>query len=184
MSVTFYENINIPLFQRMRLSMAFFETSFGIDFRQDHLVLTLLRKSLGKIRLAGYGIYPLSSQILREDREAQMISLINAFMSKYQVDKENVSIAIPRENVVARFISLPIATKENLRKVLEYETPKYTPFEKGDDLLRPLYSKGGKGVDPSVYHFCEEGRRRPLFVIIKKDWDSTDFNPNPIHRSP
>jgi general secretion pathway protein L len=112
--------------------MKLLETSLGIDFRKDHLVLTLLRKSFGKIRLAGYGIHPLSSQILREDREAQMISLINTFMSKHQVDKEKVSIAIPREKVVVRFIPLPVATKENLRKVLEYETPKYTPFEKGD----------------------------------------------------
>ena len=59
-----------------------------------------------------------------------MISLINTFISKHQLNKEKISISIPREKVVVRFITLPIATKENLRKVLEYEAPKYTPFER------------------------------------------------------
>ncbi len=112
--------------------MKFFETSFGIDFKQDHLVLTLLRKSFGKIRLAGYEIYPILPQIPKENRESQVSSFINTFVSKCQVDKKRVSISIPRGKVAARFISLPTATKENLRKVLEYEISKYTPFERGD----------------------------------------------------
>jgi general secretion pathway protein L len=37
-----------------------------------------------------------------------------------------------RFRVIVRFIKLPISTKENLRKVLEYEIPKYTPFERGE----------------------------------------------------
>jgi Tfp pilus assembly protein PilN len=110
--------------------MAIFDVSFGIDFKQNHLVLTLLKKSLGKIRLVDFGIYPISPEVKKEEREAQMIGMINAFISKHQISKEHVFISIPREKVVARFITLPIAAKENLRKVMEYEVPKYTPFEK------------------------------------------------------
>jgi Tfp pilus assembly protein PilN len=110
--------------------MAIFDASFGIDFKQNHLVLTLLKKSFGKIRLVDFGIYPIPPEVKKEEREAQMIGMLNAFISKHQISKSHVFISIPREKVVARFITLPIAAKENLRKVMEYEVPKYTPFEK------------------------------------------------------
>jgi Tfp pilus assembly protein PilN len=106
------------------------DKSLGVDFKQEQLVLTLLRRSFARIDLVEYGVYPLSPEGQREEREAQVISLVNAFVSKHQVSRERVSIAIPREKVIARFIRLPVAVKENLQKVLEYETPKYTPFEK------------------------------------------------------
>jgi Tfp pilus assembly protein PilN len=107
-----------------------FDSSLGIDFKRNHLVLTFLKKSFGKIKLVDYGIHPILPEDQKEEREAQLITLINQFISKHLIHKEKVSIGIPREKVVARFIRLPVATKENLRRVMEYEIPKYTPFEK------------------------------------------------------
>jgi general secretion pathway protein L len=106
------------------------DVSLGIDFRRNHLILTFLKKSFGKIKLVDYEIHALLPEEQREEREAQGINLVNGFISKHPVNKTKVCISIPREKVVARFIRLPIATKENLRKVLEYEASKYTPFEK------------------------------------------------------
>jgi Tfp pilus assembly protein PilN len=111
-------------------SMFIFDSSFGIDFKKNHLILTLLKKSFGKIKLVDYGIHPILPEEQKEEREAQVIGLINQFISKHAINKEKVSISVPREKVVARFIRLPVATKENLRRVLEYEASKYTPFEK------------------------------------------------------
>ena len=112
--------------------MAIFDSCFGIDFKQNHLVLTVLRRSFGRIKLMDYGIYPILPESQKEERQAQVISLINAFISKHQIGRERIAISIPREKVVVRFIKLPIATKENLGRVLEYETSKYTPFERGE----------------------------------------------------
>ena len=112
--------------------MMIFDSCLGIDFRQNHLALTLLKRSFGRIRLVDYGIHPVLPEHQKEERQAQVASLINTFISKNQISRERVSISIPREKVIVRFIRLPIATKENLRRVLEYETPKYTPFEKGE----------------------------------------------------
>jgi general secretion pathway protein L len=108
------------------------DKSLGVDFKQDHVVLTLLRRSIARIDLVDYAVYPIPPEAQKEDREAQIVSLVNTFVSRHQVNRERVSIAVPREKVIARFIRLPIAAKENLRKVLEYEMPKYTPFEKGE----------------------------------------------------
>src|SRR4030043_1146891 len=110
--------------------MAIFDSSFGIDFKQNHLVLTLLKKSFGKIKLVDFGIYPIPPEVKKEEREAQMIGMLNAFISKHQISKSHVFISIPREKVVSRCTTLPNAAKENLRKLMEYEVPKYTPFEK------------------------------------------------------
>jgi len=107
-----------------------FKTSLGIDFGPNHLILTLLRKSFGKIRLEDYRTYPFSPERPEETQEAQWINQITAFISQHQVSKERIYVSIPRGKVIVRFIRFPIATKENLRKVLEYEAPKYIPFEK------------------------------------------------------
>ena len=112
--------------------MASFNSSLGIDFRTNHLILTLLQKSFRKVRLVDYRIYPLWSEGQKEIQEAQWVSLISTFISKNEINGERVSISIPREKVLLRFLSLPIATKENLKKVLEYEAPKLTPFDKED----------------------------------------------------
>ena len=112
--------------------MAFFNSSLGIDFRTNHLILTLLQKSFHRVRLVDYRIYPLWSEGQKEVQEAQWISLITTFISKNKINGERVSISIPREKVLVRFLRLPIATKENLKKVLEYEAPKLTPFDKED----------------------------------------------------
>ena len=117
---------------RERVPIMISDKSLGIDFKQDHLVLTLLRKSFARIDLMDYAVHPIPPEAQKEDWEAQIISLVHTFVSKHQFSRERVSIAIPREKVIARFIRLPIAAKENLRKVLEYEMPKYTPLEKGE----------------------------------------------------
>lgn len=105
-------------------------TSFGIDFRENHLVLTLLKKSLGRIRLVDSLLHPIPPEEQKEDREAQVINLIHGFVLKHRIRKDAVSLSIPRERSIVRFLRLPVSTKENLRKVLEYETPRHTPFEK------------------------------------------------------
>ena len=108
------------------------EESLGIDFKQDHLVLTLLKRSFARIDLVDYEVSAVPPEAQKEDREAQIVSLVNTFISKHQIRRERVCVAIPREKVIARFVRLPVAAKENLRKVLEYEMDKYTPFEKGE----------------------------------------------------
>ncbi len=63
-------------------------------------------------------------------QEAQWTSFIATFITQHHINKDRVSISIPREKVLIRFLRFPAAAKENLRKVLEYESPKYIPFDK------------------------------------------------------
>lgn len=112
--------------------MLFFSRAFGIDFRTNRLILILLEKSLGKVKILSHSTYELPSEEEKEEREARVIGFINDFMAKNHIRKERVFVSIPREKVISRFIKLPAATRENLRKVIEYEIPKYTPFKSSE----------------------------------------------------
>ncbi len=148
---------SLDLLSRLLIS----DSSFGIDFRNQNLVLTLLKKSFNKVFLTDYAIHPMTPGAQKEEREAEIISLINAFISKNRVKKDKVSVAIPRDKVIARFIQLPAATKENLRKVLEYEASRYTPFENGEFYFD--------------YHILKESKEwLSLFVLFVKKGDVDD----------
>ena len=148
--------------------MMIFDSSFGIDIRKSHLVLTYLRRSFGKIRLVDFGIHPVLPESQKEEREAQSISLIQSFVAKHQVHRDRVSISIPREKVVIRFLKFPAATKENLRKVLEYETPRFTPFEKGETYLDYQILKEEKDWLYLMVVFAKKADVDSLLSLLKK----------------
>jgi Tfp pilus assembly protein PilN len=148
--------------------MFIFDASFGIDFKKNHLILTLLKKSFGRIKLEGCEIHPILPESQKEEREVQAISLINHFISGHPVNKERVFISIPREKVVARFIQFPTATKENLRKVLEYEAPKYTPFEKEEIYFDYHLLKEEKEWLHLFAVFVKKAEVDPYLSLLKK----------------
>jgi general secretion pathway protein L len=148
--------------------MPIFNQSLGIDFRPNHLILTLLRKSFGKIRLVDCRIYPLGSEGQKEAQEAQWTSLISHFISEHQASKERVFVSIPREKVVVRFLRLPIAAKENLRKVIEYEAPKYTPFDREEIYFDYQVLREDKEWLQLIVVFVRKEELTPYLSALKK----------------
>ncbi len=112
--------------------MGIISTAFGIDLGPNHLVLTLLKKSFGRIKVVDYSQHRIPPEEEREEREAQIIGLVNTFASRHSIKRDCAHLSLPRQGVIARFIRLPMATRENLGKVLEYELTKYTPFKRED----------------------------------------------------
>lgn len=102
------------------------QISLGIDFRRNQLILCLLQKTWRRIRLLAYRVKSWEGEINGEE----LSSFIANFISSYPQAKDKIFISIPREKVVLRFLRLPWAARENLRQVLEYETPKYVPLER------------------------------------------------------
>jgi Tfp pilus assembly protein PilN len=148
--------------------MLIFNANLGIDFRRNHLILTLLQRSFGKIRLLDYRIYPLWAEEQKGIREGQWISLISTFLAKHQINKNQVCVSIPREKVVVRFLRLPASTKENLRKVLEYEAPKYTPFEKESIYLDFQILGEDKEWLELIAVFARQSDVTPYLDLLKK----------------
>ena len=148
--------------------MLIFHSNLGIDFRRNHLILTLLQRSFGKIRLVDYRIYPLWAEEQKGMRDAQWNSLISSFLSRHQINKNQVCVSIPREKVVVRFLRLPASTKENLRKVLEYEAPQYTPFEKENICMDFQILNEDKEWLELIAVFAKESDITPYLDLIKR----------------
>lgn len=148
--------------------MSIFNQSLGIDFRPNHLILTLLRKSWGKIRLVAYKAHPLGSEGQRESQEGQWINLIGHFIAEHQINKERTFVSIPREKVMVRFLRLPVATKENLRKVIEYEAPKYTPFDKEEAYFDYQILREDKEWLQLIVVFMKKEELNPYLSALKK----------------
>ena len=150
------------------MAMAVFDSSLGIDFKSHHLVLTHLRKSFGKIRLVDYRIFPIASDDQKELQQTQCIGLITNFMAQQSIDKGKISIAIPRERVMIRFLRLPAATQENLRQVLEYEAPKYIPFDPKEMCFDYQIFRNEKGFLDLIVVFAKKEDINFYLSLVKK----------------
>jgi general secretion pathway protein L len=148
--------------------MVISDLSFGIDFKPNHLILTLLKKSFRRMILVDCEIHPLVAESQKGEREVQILNLIATFISKTRLNKERTSISIPREKSVVRFISLPMATKENLRKVVEYEVPKYTPFEREEVYFDYQILKEEKDWLRLFAVFVKKTEVDPYLSLLKK----------------
>jgi len=115
--------------------MPLFQSSLGIDLRQDRIILSHMRKSLNRVSVAASEIFPLADEKLKEDRDAEVINSIQRFINSHSVSKENVVLALPREKAFTKLIEIPSAAKENLRKVIEYELVKHIPFPPEDAIF-------------------------------------------------
>lgn len=112
-----------------------FDSFLGIDFKEDRVILSVLKGSIGRVRLINLEVLPFSSEENKEEQELLIKNKIHELLSKNGIRKDRVIFSIPRDRLIYRFIRFPPAVKENLRKVIEYESPKYVPFEKGEVLF-------------------------------------------------
>jgi Tfp pilus assembly PilM family ATPase len=115
--------------------MPLFQSSLGIDLRQDRIILSHMRKSLNRVSVAASGVFPLTDEKPKEDKDAEVINTIQKFINSHNVSKENVVLALPREKAFTKLIEIPSAARENLRKVIEYELVKHIPFPPEDAIF-------------------------------------------------
>jgi Tfp pilus assembly PilM family ATPase/Tfp pilus assembly protein PilN len=115
--------------------MPLFQSSLGIDLRQDRIILSHMRKSLNRVSVAASEVFPLMDEKPKEDKDAEVINTIQRFINSHNVSKENVVLALPREKAFTKLIEIPSAARENLRKVIEYELVKHIPFPPEDAIF-------------------------------------------------
>lgn len=148
--------------------MGIVSTAFGIDLGVNHLVLTLLKRSFGRIRVVDYVLHPIPPEEEREEREAQIIGLVNGFVSRHSIRRDRAHLSIPRQKVIGRFIRLPIATRENLRKVIEYELTKYTPFKPEEVFFDYVLLKEEKDWMTLFAAFAKRSEIESTLSLLKK----------------
>ncbi|MBL0732375.1 MAG: pilus assembly protein PilM [Desulfosarcina sp.] len=110
----------------------FFESSLGIDIRDNCLVFVHLKKSFKKIIFAEHEIFPVETGKPADESGKIYPELIQNFISKNNIKPDTIFLGLPRNTVLLKYIELPLAVKENLENTLTYEIEKYFPLAADD----------------------------------------------------
>lgn len=101
--------------------------SIGVVFKQKEMCLVCLKEGLNKVYLDGYNIVPFLD-LKEKDKEDAILHTLERFLKRHKGARDNIFIALPRDEALIRLITLPLAVEENLRKSIEYELDRHTPF--------------------------------------------------------
>lgn len=104
------------------------QSSLGIQFGKDYLLLVHLKKFIKEVILDCHELIPFPSDLMEEELVNFCPQEISRFIKEKAIGRENVWAGLPRNEFLLRFITLPFSAEENLREVIRYEMDKYIPF--------------------------------------------------------
>jgi len=102
-----------------------FKKSIGIELRGEDMLFSALQNSLsGGVfthfkRIANY--QALNKEELRGE--------VSQFFRSNRLSKEYIVLGIPREDVVLRYLDLPLDVADNLKQVVQYQVQSFEPTE-------------------------------------------------------
>jgi len=109
-----------------------FQTSLGINFQDTSVSVALLKTSINDVKLASSGIFPLSDKITAAEKFDQAADFIGAFLKKARISPGCVFLSLPRNVVIIRYVTLPVALRENLQDSLRYEMERFIPLPESE----------------------------------------------------
>ncbi len=135
------------------LKNRFFKNALGIEFRKDSLVAVCLRKDLTGIKLVSSISIPSGYDPFNED---EMLEL-RRFIAQHRIDTKNVSVSIPAEWSLVKFMDIPSAGEDAINQLLHYELERHIPFS-----LEDVYHAS---------HIVERGgdRCRIVTVVVQRE---------------
>ena len=132
--------------------------TLGLLVERQRIFFVCLKKGLKGISLHHYRILPLK-EVKPEERDDVIASTIEGFIQESRASKKNLFLGIPRDQVVLKYLDLPLAIEENLGNVLTYELDHYTPFT-----IEDVY------LDYQIISRDKEGQTlKILLVAVKKE---------------
>ena len=132
--------------------------TLGLLIERQRIFFVCLKKGLKGISLHHYRILPLK-EVKPEERDDVIASTIEGFIQESRASKKNLFLGIPRDQVVLKYLDLPLAIEENLGNVLTYELDRYTPFT-----IEDVY------LDYQIISRDKEGQTlKILLVAVKKE---------------
>ena len=135
-----------------------FQTSLGVDIREQGLSLACLKASSRDVKLVAHAVYPFEEGIADEEKANAVSGLIQGFIRESRISPTSLFLGIPRNIAILRYLEFPIAVKENLRESLGYELEKHVPFSSEDVYFDFQVISEDKAV----------GRLQLLLVVVKK----------------
>lgn len=109
-----------------------FQTSVGIDVRQDKFNVVALKTTINRILPVAHTTFSFDRRLSADDKVRIIADVVGQFIRQHHMMAADFFVAVPREHVIIREIRLPLSVKENLRTTLTYEMSKYIPLQVGD----------------------------------------------------
>ena len=105
-----------------------FQSSIGIEIREDAIILVHLMKTLRETKVQDSLILPFSLP-LSPEAEAEVVDSLKRFLRHSRVRPERTVVGLSRKSVILKSIEIPSLRKESIPQVLEYEIEKHLPFK-------------------------------------------------------
>lgn len=118
----------------------FVRRSIGIEFSDDSIVITCLGKATASINVLAAEKFPFRPGGGNEET----ISEIRRFAEEYGIRGQQVSLSVPRNWGLLRFIDVPSPNRDVLGKLVYYEVERHMPFDV-DDILYDFQVVGERG---------------------------------------
>lgn len=104
---------------------------FGLDIGSHNLKAVQLAKSGKQYRLVAFGTGPSTRKGLASEADADLTALAAAIKKLRQETKiatNNVTAALPQDQVYTRTVNLPSLSEEELRSAIKWEAEQYVPI--------------------------------------------------------
>jgi len=122
------------------LKNRFFKNALGIEFRNDSLVAVCLKKDLTGIKLVSSISIPSSYDSLTDNE----MSELRRFIAQNKADAKRVSVSIPLEWSLVKFMDIPSAGEDAVNQLLHYELERHIPFSLEDVYHASLIVEKGR----------------------------------------
>ncbi len=114
---------------RKELEMISFQSSLGIDIRDNCFIVVHLKGYLNQISLVDQALIPFKNGASQKEKEEAICNGIQSFLKEKRIRRvDEVFFGIPRSMALIKCLTMRLAVEENLAQVLEYEIEKHIPF--------------------------------------------------------
>jgi hypothetical protein len=103
----------------------YLKSGVGIEIRRDDLLVSCLKRSISGGVFAGF--QRITGYAQREP--AQVRKELDDFFRKERVNRDNVVLGLPRQDVIMRYLDLPREVEDNLKQVMVYQVQSFEPTE-------------------------------------------------------
>jgi Tfp pilus assembly protein PilN len=142
-----------------RIRRVDFLDGLGIYVGPEHVSLALVRKRLLRVALIQNRTYPLAPVSRPEERMKNLTAAVAAFRSETKGEPGAVHLCLARQELLLNRLILPMAARENLAQVLEYEIERVIPLPRDEIFYDYQVRESGQG---------ENGRLAVLVVSVPR----------------
>lgn len=162
----------------LRLRRADFLDGLGIYIGPHEMALAHLRKRFFTVTLRRARTFPLPPAGRAGERRQAIVQAVLAFAAETRADTRRAFLCVPREAAACNRILLPVAARENLAQVLEYELERLVPLPRdqvhfdysvrplGEDRLEILLTCIPREIVRTHLEALEEAFVRPRGIVL------------------